>query len=1259
LVFQSAAGNVTIPVVVVVGDNILSQINGISFEKVFAGLDPLPQILTVPSTGTDFNFIVQSSTATGGNWLTVGGFSGCSGGPLCSTPHTISASVNPAVTLAAGTYTGQIRITSQFGAMTITVPVTLTIEAAGTAFFDNLPGQVSFSIVTHSTTATSQDLEIRNGGSGVLNWSVTAITSDGNNWLTVSPATGVAPSLVTVDISVLNLPGNGVTAGTFIGELIFQSPTGAVTVPVSIVVSDNTFHQINAISFTKVFGGVDPLPQTLSVSSTGTNFNFIVASSTATGGNWLTVGGFSGCSGGPLCPTPHTVTVGVSASPTLAVGSYTGQVTFTSQFGNVTITVPVTLTITSPSTAFFDNLPGQVSFSVKTGNATNLPVNPPPQTIQIRNGGSGTLSWNLSTSTSDGGNWLGASSVSGTAPSQVNITIATGNLPGGGFTAGTFIGNLVFRTGSDSTTVPVVVVVGDNILTQINAISFTKIFGGADPLPQVLTVASTGTDFNFTVASSTATGGSWLTVSGFQGCSGGPLCATPHTVFAAVTSSPTLGVGTYTGQITLTSQFGSMTITVPVTLTVVASGAPVFDNVQGQMSFSMKTKGLTPPSQSVQIRNAGSGSLPWTLTTSTSDSGNWLTVSAASGTAPSVVTVSINSANLPNLGLVAGSFVGELVFQSATGSVTVPVSVVVGDNILSQINAISFTKPLGGDNPLPQILTVPSTGTAFNFIPTSATANGGDWLTISGFDGCSGGPLCGTPHTISVSVNPSATLAAGNYTGQVNFTSQFGNMTITVPVTLTVEAPTTPFFDNVQGQMSFSFTTGSGNPPSQDVLFRNEGSGTLNFAALAITSDGGNWLSVSPASGVAPSKVTANINVANLPNQGLVAGTFIGELIFSSSTGSVTVPVSVTVGPNVFVQLSPINFSMPPGGPAPVPQNLTISSTGTNFNFIPTSATGNGGAWLSISGFSGCSGGPLCGTPHTITASVVTTPPAGTYTGQIVATTQFGSEAMTIPVILTVGAGGPTLQSIAVTPANPSIAKGTTQQFTATGTYSDSSTQNLTGQVTWTSATTSVATITATGLATGAGTGTSTIRATLGAVSGSTVLTVTVTISPTVVSYNVVFGLESFNVIGSTRNRLPWEITGIRVVFSEPIAQGTVNSLGGVTATGLSGLGTNTLTWTISPLTLGNFATTLAGTGANALKDAAGNALGGGAGFSQGLKILWGDFNDDGVVSASDLTGVNNAAVATYNPFADMNGDGVVNTADIQVVRTRIGTMLP
>ena len=92
--------------------------------------------------------------------------------------------------------------------------------------------------------------------------------------------------------------------------------------------------------------------------------------------------------------------------------------------------------------------------------------------------------------------------------------------------------------------------------------------------------------------------------------------------------------------------------------------------------------------------------------------------------------------------------------------------------------------------------------------------------------------------------------------------------------------------------------------------------------------------------------------------------------------------------------------------------------------------------------------------------------------------------------VLTVTAA--VLESIAVTPANPSIAKGTTQQFTATGTYSDNSTQDLTSQVTWASATTSVATISSAGLGDRpSATGTSTITATLGGVTGSTVLTVT------------------------------------------------------------------------------------------------------------------------------------------------------------------------
>ena len=42
-----------------------------------------------------------------------------------------------------------------------------------------------------------------------------------------------------------------------------------------------------------------------------------------------------------------------------------------------------------------------------------------------------------------------------------------------------------------------------------------------------------------------------------------------------------------------------------------------------------------------------------------------------------------------------------------------------------------------------------------------------------------------------------------------------------------------------------------------------------------------------------------------------------------------------------------------------------------------------------------------------------------------------------------------TLLSLAVTPTNPTIALGTTQQFTATGTYSDGTTIDLTALADW------------------------------------------------------------------------------------------------------------------------------------------------------------------------------------------------------------------
>lgn len=90
---------------------------------------------------------------------------------------------------------------------------------------------------------------------------------------------------------------------------------------------------------------------------------------------------------------------------------------------------------------------------------------------------------------------------------------------------------------------------------------------------------------------------------------------------------------------------------------------------------------------------------------------------------------------------------------------------------------------------------------------------------------------------------------------------------------------------------------------------------------------------------------------------------------------------------------------------------------------------------------------------------------------------------------------GAVLVSIEVTPATPGLPRGTTQQFTATGIYSDHSTQDLTKQVTWTSSDSSVAAVSnaagTNGLATALAVGQTTIGATFGAVTSAATLTVT------------------------------------------------------------------------------------------------------------------------------------------------------------------------
>jgi hypothetical protein len=130
--------------------------------------------------------------------------------------------------------------------------------------------------------------------------------------------------------------------------------------------------------------------------------------------------------------------------------------------------------------------------------------------------------------------------------------------------------------------------------------------------------------------------------------------------------------------------------------------------------------------------------------------------------------------------------------------------------------------------------------------------------------------------------------------------------------------------------------------------------------------------------------------------------------------------------------------------------------------------------------------------------SVATITAAGLATGVGVGTSTISTtlSGVTGTTVLTVNPA--VLQSIALTPAGLSVTQGLTEQFTATGTYSDGSTANITSQATWASAAPSVATISnaagTQGLATAVAPGTAGITATLDSVVSS-VDTLTVTLS--------------------------------------------------------------------------------------------------------------------------------------------------------------------
>jgi hypothetical protein len=178
-------------------------------------------------------------------------------------------------------------------------------------------------------------------------------------------------------------------------------------------------------------------------------------------------------------------------------------------------------------------------------------------------------------------------------------------------------------------------------------------------------------------------------------------------------------------------------------------------------------------------------------------------------------------------------------------------------------------------------------------------------------------------------------------------------------------------------------------------------------------------------------------------------------------------------------------------------------------------------------------------------------------------------------------AQSPILQSITVTQildlegANTTLGVGAIRQFTATGNYSDGSTQYLTQAVTWSSATPGIATVSPIGLVTAVAAGTVTISATLDNITGSCPLTVIlpvfkgVALTPASSWFMQVAQTQQFAAtaeFGQYENAVVQNVTPLATWTSSAPAVASVNSAGLVTAVG-PGTATITASYSVSTST--------------------------------------------------------------------------------------------
>jgi uncharacterized protein (TIGR03437 family) len=639
-----------------------------------------------------------------------------------------NTSYSGTITLGCGTSQNSFNVTVNVG----------NAGGGGTTTGIAGPTPLSFAYQIGKSNPLAQNILIAPSGS----FTATASVSTTKQWLTLGPNantttySGNGPATLAINIDPATLG-----AGTYQGTVSISTGSGSQLITVNLLVSANPVLQASSgggasITATWQPGGGTPM-QYLQISASDGSALPVSLSTTA---SWITINPASSTT-----PANFLVTLDPSS---LCNGLNTATLTMSSSSAaNPTDTIPVAVLVSNNGTSTCGGT-GNLTLGATQLNFTAAVNGSAPATQSLGISSTTASTFTVQYSTSSGGNWLSVTQNATTIGSGTTLNVPT-NLTIGvnptGLVAGSYTGTLAFTALGVTQNVQVNLTVSatNNVLTLgSSSVSFTSVVPGGSQTSQNVTVSSAAgsSPLNFTVATSTTTGGNWLSVSANGTTVGsGTTLATPATLAINVNPAGLNYGSTYQGTVTLTPTGGTaQTINVTVTTTAapVVSAAPVAGGTS--LTFNYRAGDNPPSQQSVSV--TGGQGLTFSATAQSNPSG-WLTVSPAAGTTPATISVGINPA-----GLSAGQYNGSITVAgtgSATGSTTIPVTLNVTAP-LPTINLVSNAASYVGGSISPgEVITIfgndlgptpavssPAINTATGLV---ATTLGGVQVLVNGF----------------------------------------------------------------------------------------------------------------------------------------------------------------------------------------------------------------------------------------------------------------------------------------------------------------------------------------------------------------------------------------------------------------------------------------------------------------------------------------------------------------------------------------------